>query len=267
MTSWCAAFVDNTKPLLVASEIQVEDPCPSVAYTFTRNLCTYVTGKIDAPTGAYLIAGLPLTYQDGVTPTWANRQLNAEVALADETIREGKIDTDATDAFTWLQAFGINAGNNITFRRSNPTGAVYIDAVGGSGGGGLSTSQVDARIKPFARFGSTTLVGTADIYGSAVTLAKLANNAVDSSKIADGSIGVTDIGSAPCSAWMNRFGLRAGDNITITYNTVPTPATCLINGLSGSVTGLTTVVSNDTLDGNGTSAMPLAVANPFTAAG
>ena len=113
--------------------------------------------KLTAP--ASPAAGLPPVY-DATTLRYQSEPLNARVALEDETIREDKIDTDATDGVDWLAAFGINAGTNVTFRPSVPAGAVYIDAAGG--GSGLNTAAVNVLIRAgvfdWAETGNTDLI-------------------------------------------------------------------------------------------------------------
>ena len=107
-------FSDPAKPLMFASEIQVDDPCPTT-YTFS-DLCEVLAGKITGPGNP--AAALALTYQDGVTPPWDTRQLTAP-GLADNAVEArtildgvivpGHLDTSITTA-QWRAVLGFPVG-------------------------------------------------------------------------------------------------------------------------------------------------------------
>ena len=106
-------FTDNARPLMFASEIQVDDPCPT-AYTFS-DLCEVLDGKITGP--ANPTAGLTLVY-DATDLAWESEQL-ANAGLADDAVHArnimdgvivpGHLDTRITTA-AWRAVLGFPVG-------------------------------------------------------------------------------------------------------------------------------------------------------------
>ena len=115
-------FSDDAKPLMFASEIQVDAPCPTT-YTFS-DLCEVLDSKITAPTADQGLADdLPLYFKTGENPPWNTRQLTAP-GIAAGAIRPEHLSTAYTAA-QWNAILGLNLAGS---------------------GSGLTQSQVDARI-------------------------------------------------------------------------------------------------------------------------
>lgn len=86
-------FDDPNKPLMWASEIQVDDHCNPGNYTFARNLCVELAGKITAPTADHGLADdLALIYDQNADPVWDTRQLTAPGIATDAIIARHFLD-------------------------------------------------------------------------------------------------------------------------------------------------------------------------------
>lgn len=108
-------FTDNARPLMFASEIAVEEPCPTNDYTFS-GLCEVLGGKITGP--ANPAAALPLLLNPTDTSEWITARLdNAGLGddavharnILDGVIVPGHLDTRITTA-QWRAVLGFPVG-------------------------------------------------------------------------------------------------------------------------------------------------------------
>jgi hypothetical protein len=140
------------------------------------------------------------------------------------------------------------AGSNITI---TPSGNNLTISAAGGGGGTVTQVNTGAGLTG----GPITTTGTISVANDGITTAMLQNNSVTSSKIVDGTITATDIGSSHVVKSLNSIkdnvNLVAGTNITITPSGQNITIASTSGGMGGSgTTNYIPVFTNSTTLGN-----------------